>query len=118
MKGNEFLRTIAVPLAVFAAILMFVANAIAAGPTERVIYRFKGSNDGSAPSATLLADKAGNLYGTTTAGGAGECQGGCGTIFELSPLRGRSLDRDCPLPLHRRQRRSLSPGWPDLRRRG
>jgi uncharacterized repeat protein (TIGR03803 family) len=86
MKANESGFTIAGALAVFVAILMFVSNAIAAGPTERVLYRFKGGSDGSAPAAGLIADAAGNLYGTTTNGGAASCQGGCGTVFELSPL--------------------------------
>jgi uncharacterized repeat protein (TIGR03803 family) len=29
-------------------------------------------------------DAAGNLYGTTSNGGSGNCSGGCGTVFELS----------------------------------
>ncbi len=33
----------------------------------------------------LVADSAGNLYGTTNLGGTGNCHSGCGTIFELSP---------------------------------
>jgi uncharacterized repeat protein (TIGR03803 family) len=88
MKGNESPLTIASPLAIFAAILMFAASALAAGSTERVLYRFKGGSDGSAPLAGLIADTAGNLYGTTSSGGAGSCQGGCGTVFELSPAAG------------------------------
>jgi uncharacterized repeat protein (TIGR03803 family) len=87
MKGNESPLTIARSLAVFATLLLFVGYAIAAGPTERVLYRFRGGNDGSAPNAGLVADKAGNLYGTTDAGGSA-CQGGCGTVFELSPGTG------------------------------
>ena len=34
-------------------------------------------------------DRAGNLYGTASAGGRTSCPGGCGTVFELSP-RGSS----------------------------
>jgi uncharacterized repeat protein (TIGR03803 family) len=50
---------------------------------ERVIYRFKGGNDGAAPLAGVIVD--GVLYGTTSAGGgAGACQGGCGTVFKVN----------------------------------
>jgi uncharacterized repeat protein (TIGR03803 family) len=49
---------------------------------ETVLYSFKGGSNGSAPISTLVADKAGNLYGTTSDGGAG-CA--CGVIFKLAP---------------------------------
>lgn len=49
--------------------------------TERVIYNFKGGSDGSSPISTLVADAAGNLYGTTSDGGSG-CA--CGVIFKLA----------------------------------
>lgn len=53
---------------------------------ESVIYRFRGGNDGAAPSGTLVFDGAGNLYGTTITGGNDLCNGeGCGTVFKLSP---------------------------------
>jgi uncharacterized repeat protein (TIGR03803 family) len=53
---------------------------------ETVLYDFRGGSDGAGPSATLLADKSGNLYGTTTSGGGTGCSGfGCGTVFELTP---------------------------------
>jgi uncharacterized repeat protein (TIGR03803 family) len=87
MKVNESPRTIASSLAIFAAILIFAGSAMAAGSTERVLYRFKGGRDGYAPFAGLIADNVGNLYGTTADGGPG-CQGGCGTVFELSPASG------------------------------
>jgi len=87
MKGNESPFIIACSLAVFAAVLMFASSGMAAGPTEQILYRFKGGRDGFAPFAGLIADKAGNLYGTTADGGAG-CRGGCGTVFELSPASG------------------------------
>jgi uncharacterized repeat protein (TIGR03803 family) len=51
---------------------------------EYVIHRFRGSPDGFGPIAGLIRDQAGNLYGTTGSGGT-ECNGGCGTVFELSP---------------------------------
>lgn len=88
MKGDESPLTIASSLAIFAALLMLAGSAIAAGSTERVLYRFKGGADGSTPLAGLIADQAGNLYGTTADGGGGKCQGGCGTVFELSPALG------------------------------
>lgn len=48
----------------------------------RVVHAFndQGGSDGAAPYASLIADKAGNLYGTTTKGGAN----GQGTIFEIA----------------------------------
>jgi uncharacterized repeat protein (TIGR03803 family) len=52
--------------------------------TETVLHSFLGTSDGSSPGATLVSDSAGNLYGTTEAGGSG----GGGTVFELSPSHG------------------------------
>jgi uncharacterized repeat protein (TIGR03803 family) len=54
--------------------------------TETVLYSFQGGNDGKIPVDTLLADSAGNLYGTTFEGGGTGCGGGgCGTVFKLAP---------------------------------
>jgi uncharacterized repeat protein (TIGR03803 family) len=52
--------------------------------TMTVIHAFSGGNDGGNPWAGLIADAAGDLYGTTTAGGTGDCSSGCGTIFEIT----------------------------------
>jgi uncharacterized repeat protein (TIGR03803 family) len=52
---------------------------------ERVLYSFKGGSDGNGSISNLVADKAGNLYGTTSEGGAG-CS--CGLIFKLTPGTG------------------------------
>jgi uncharacterized repeat protein (TIGR03803 family) len=53
--------------------------------TETVLYRFTGG-DGANPTAGLIADASGNLYGTTElGGGANGCSGGCGTVFKLTP---------------------------------
>jgi uncharacterized repeat protein (TIGR03803 family) len=51
--------------------------------SEKVLYNFRttGGRDGFYPQAGLIFDAAGNLYGTTYAGGAH----GDGTVFELTP---------------------------------
>jgi uncharacterized repeat protein (TIGR03803 family) len=54
--------------------------------TESVIYSFKGGSDGDSPISTLVSDAKGNLYGTTSDGGAAGC--GCGTIFRMTPGSG------------------------------
>jgi uncharacterized repeat protein (TIGR03803 family) len=59
------------------------------------LYNFQGAPDGSDPYGTMVFDKAGNLYGTTSYGGSGACKlgfgyPGCGTAFELVPGAGGS----------------------------
>jgi uncharacterized repeat protein (TIGR03803 family) len=53
-----------------------------AGEKETVLYSFKGPPDGANPSAAVLMDASGKLYGTTTNGGESY---NAGTVFELSP---------------------------------
>ena len=50
--------------------------------TESVLYSFKGGLDGASPISSLVADASGNLYGTTSDGGAASCV--CGVIFKVS----------------------------------
>ncbi len=45
------------------------------------LYTFKGGRDGGEPQDTLIADAAGNLYGTTEFGGAHNF----GVVFKLTP---------------------------------
>jgi uncharacterized repeat protein (TIGR03803 family) len=53
-----------------------------AGETESVIHTFgMATGDGIAPLSGLIADSAGNLYGTTNAGGTA----GKGTVFKIGP---------------------------------
>jgi uncharacterized repeat protein (TIGR03803 family) len=52
-----------------------------------VLHIFHG-NDGATPSAGVILDSTGNLYGTTSNGGDQSCgypQMGCGVVFSLSP---------------------------------
>ncbi|HVI10843.1 MAG TPA: choice-of-anchor tandem repeat GloVer-containing protein [Candidatus Binatia bacterium] len=65
------------------------------GWKEIVLHSFMGSpNDGATPTAPLMFDAAGNLYGTTSAGGPklGKVEApeapGDGIVFELSPAAG------------------------------
>jgi len=50
--------------------------------TEKVLHNFLKASDGESPHAGLIADSAGNLYGTT-ATGAGTS--GNGIVFQLKP---------------------------------
>lgn len=55
--------------------------------TESVLHNFAGTPDGKNPYGGVTFDAAGNLYGTTAAGGSGgACSNGdgCGTVFELA----------------------------------
>ena len=47
---------------------------------ETIIFEFRGA-DGESPYAGVIRDAAGNLYGTTSEGGAS----GLGTVFKVSP---------------------------------
>src|SRR5579863_770390 len=71
---------------IFIALLL----ALAIVPTQAqarkftVLHTFHGPN-GNGPAGVLARDSAGNLYGTTEAGGTGRCgDHGCGTAFKLN----------------------------------
>src|SRR5690242_20751968 len=60
-----------------------VSAASAFGQTLTTLYSFGAvPGDGVAPGSGVVADKNGNLFGTTGVGGA---QGSDGIVFELSP---------------------------------
>jgi uncharacterized repeat protein (TIGR03803 family) len=68
---------------------VFELSPVAEGPwTETILYNFgEAPGDGRGPAEGVVFDQAGNLYGTTYAGGitGGTCPSyGCGTVFELS----------------------------------
>ena len=67
-------------VAIFILTLMVTANAFAG---ETILHAFNGS-DGFSPNGGLIFDAAGNLYGTTTGGGAYSY----GTVFEMKPKAG------------------------------
>jgi uncharacterized repeat protein (TIGR03803 family) len=63
---------------------------IASKGRERLIYSFcplSGCSDGYGPAADLVMDRLGNLYGTTSAGGAM----GAGTVFEVTAAGKQSV---------------------------
>jgi uncharacterized repeat protein (TIGR03803 family) len=66
------------------------------GWTKTILYRFVGGRDGQYPFSTLVIDKSGVLYGTTSAGGDSTgcpyaadvdfyVPAGCGVVFSLTP---------------------------------
>jgi uncharacterized repeat protein (TIGR03803 family) len=57
---------------------------------ETVLHNFTGAPDGATPYGDgVVLDAAGNLYGTTSYGGAtsASCPGGCGVVYKLDPAR-------------------------------
>lgn len=57
---------------------------------NKLLYQFTGTTDGAYPHSRLIFDSAGNLYGTTAAGGTNFCLYidtalSCGIVFELMP---------------------------------
>jgi uncharacterized repeat protein (TIGR03803 family) len=72
--------TVAKAVSVLLAVLMFAGGALAA-PGIKVLHAFGSGNDGGGLWASLAFDSEGNLYGTTSGGGAHDD----GTVFELTP---------------------------------
>jgi uncharacterized repeat protein (TIGR03803 family) len=66
-------------------VLLPTAALPAQGQTESVLYNFGSGANG--PASGLIADSAGNFYGTTFYGGT-SASPGSGTVFELSPSGG------------------------------
>jgi len=88
-QSNSLLkRSRAIALCSSAMSLVAMVTAALAGGTSsalatefKVLYSFTGGADGGSPYAALVADKLGNLYGTTS----GEGTAGSGTVFRLAP---------------------------------
>jgi uncharacterized repeat protein (TIGR03803 family) len=54
------------------------------GYTYSVIYSFKDNPDGAGPQGGVIVGKKGELFGTTSVGGAGACYHGCGVAFKMA----------------------------------
>jgi hypothetical protein len=55
---------------------------------QTVLYDFPNCAEGCGPGGTMVFDKAGNLYGTSS-GGLADCGGyTCGVVFKLTPQAG------------------------------
>ena len=87
---NRFLaihrRVAGASLALVIALLPAVVATISAqAQTFTLLYSFTGGADGANPSARVVRDSKGNLYGTTVNGGNPGCfvGAGCGTVFKL-----------------------------------
>jgi uncharacterized repeat protein (TIGR03803 family) len=61
---------------------------LAPNGTKTTLHSFTGGSDGGDPNSDLVADAAGNLYGTAVSGGltgGNGCINGCGTIYKITP---------------------------------
>ena len=86
MQSKKYYSTAKIVFAIFTALLLTLP--ITAQPAQaqkfKVLHTFDGAN-GNGPTGVLVRDAAGNLYGTTEAGGMGKCGTyGCGTVFKLN----------------------------------
>jgi uncharacterized repeat protein (TIGR03803 family) len=81
------------PAALAAAVLCAAwANPALAGP-QKILYSFTGGTDGGFPQGGVIADSAGNLYGTTTSDGVDHS----GVVYELSPGAGPAKQKQTTL---------------------
>jgi uncharacterized repeat protein (TIGR03803 family) len=67
---------------------VFAVRTTGSTVTTELLHRFPGhlgSTDGFAPTGVLV-DAAGVIYGTTSSGGGNGCyENGCGIVFKLTP---------------------------------
>lgn len=65
---------------------VFKLSPSGSGWTYTDLHDFTGGDDGSYPIGGVVLDSAGNIYGTTSTGGANSCsENGCGVVFEITP---------------------------------
>src|SRR5271165_4548099 len=79
-------------LAATVAVALLLTTFSLAQDSEKAIHTFTGGKDGAIGGIQLVADSAGNLYGTTFSGGnnSTSCEPytgvpGCGVVFKLTP---------------------------------
>jgi uncharacterized repeat protein (TIGR03803 family) len=67
------------------AIVLVPALAATSAPAQtfKSLFTFANQAQGEFPASALIRDAKGDLYGTTYAGGSGNCSGGCGVAFKL-----------------------------------
>jgi uncharacterized repeat protein (TIGR03803 family) len=75
------------PRSFIGVLLLIVVSytSVATAQSLSTLHSFAGSPDGAEPLSTVIADSAGNLYGTSQTGGNACGASGCGTVFRLSP---------------------------------
>ena len=78
---RSYLSLFRFPVCTLTLMALLAADGLASAP-PKVLHMFSGFSDGQSPTGSLIADKAGNLYGTTEYGGV---NGYYGTVFRLSP---------------------------------
>jgi uncharacterized repeat protein (TIGR03803 family) len=102
--------------------VLLTAGQLAHAQTENLLYSFGSqSGDGESPSAGVIMDASGNLYGTTTSGGlACDSTLGCGTVFKLVPPTeaGGSWTEDILYKFGTQAGDGYSPGYGSLARSG
>jgi uncharacterized repeat protein (TIGR03803 family) len=87
MKSPSLTRTrstLSAPATTFLVVLGLAA--LAQAQTFTALYNFTGGSDGGNANAGVIQDRAGNLYGTTVAGGDLSCNApyGCGVVYKLN----------------------------------
>jgi uncharacterized repeat protein (TIGR03803 family) len=87
-RESNFATNAGTPAAMLMLVIVFmmVTPYLAHAQTFTVLHSFTGAGDGNGPQAGLSMDRAGNLYGTTVAGG-GSMGAAAGTVFRLSHAR-------------------------------
>jgi uncharacterized repeat protein (TIGR03803 family) len=53
--------------------------------TYTSLHDFTGGSDGGYPISNVVMDSSGNLYGTASSAGGGNCDAGCGVVWEITP---------------------------------